>query len=100
MEPIVDHKDHHTMILEQGDSVTVWNEESNLEGWVTMASPSGRRLLFWVPSEFRERLLMPKQQLVFGVEPVELVLSQFAHGPDWAKCYQPQTLISTANPLI
>ncbi len=81
-----DEADHYKTILEQRDTVNVNWESREPDGWVT--SPSRHRLLFWVPRDFRERLLMPGQQLILGVEPLELDLSQFVHGPDWAKCYQ------------
>ncbi len=76
-DPVAKYK----TILEQRDIISV-----SRDGWVT--SPSGDRLLFWVPPEFRERLLMPGQQLLLGVEPLELDLSRFVHGPDWMNCYQ------------
>ncbi len=86
-DPIGEHQDRNGMILEQRATVRVWVYQPDLEGWVV--SPSRCRLLFWVPPEFRERLLMSGQQLVLGVEHLELDLSQFVHGPDWAECYQP-----------
>ncbi|PSR75085.1 hypothetical protein PHLCEN_2v9333, partial [Hermanssonia centrifuga] len=81
-----DEADHYKTILEQRDTVNVNWELGEPDGWVT--SPSRHRLLFWVPRDFRKRLLMPGQQLLLGDEPLELDLSQSVHGPDWAKCYQ------------
>ncbi|PSR83714.1 hypothetical protein PHLCEN_2v5646 [Hermanssonia centrifuga] len=86
-DPIASYQeDEYKTILEQRDTVNVnWGLREQ-DGWVT--SPSRHRLLFWVPPDFRDRLLMPGQQLVLGVEPLELDVSQFVHGSDWAKCYQ------------
>ena len=47
------------------------------------------RLLFWVPVEQRDALVIPLRKVVLGSDAGDIDLSSFVHGPDWASCYSP-----------
>lgn len=59
------------------------------DGWAVIARVDEDQLLFWVPVEQRDMLILPVRKTILGGKPSELDLSSFAHGPDWAHCYLP-----------
>ncbi|KAF7984956.1 hypothetical protein HWV62_9893 [Athelia sp. TMB] len=46
-------------------------------------------LLFWVPPAYRAGLWRPYNTLLISEQSTRLDLSRFAHGNDWARCYDP-----------
>ncbi len=59
------------------------------DGWVVIARVDGDQLLFWVPVEQRDVLILPVRKTILGGKPSELDLANFAHGPNWVQCYLP-----------
>lgn len=57
------------------------------DGWVVVVGADEDRLLFWVPVEQRDTLILPVRKTILGGEPSELDLANFSHGPKWTQCY-------------
>ncbi|KAF7798736.1 hypothetical protein EIP86_009961 [Pleurotus ostreatoroseus] len=60
------------------------------DGWVVVARVDEDQLLFWVPVEQRDMLILPVRKTVLGGEPNELDLSRFVHGTKWSQCHSLQ----------
>jgi len=58
------------------------------DGWIL--GPQGK-LLLWVPPMYLPGLYHPRTKCVIGIAPMELDLSNFAHGPLWELCYKLKT---------
>lgn len=60
----------------------------NCDGWVFPAKDATDELLFWIPWEHWNKIILPYRTIIGG-DSVGLDLSKFARGTDWTKCYTP-----------
>ena len=65
----------------------------NNEGWIgdqnttwPSASPHGEQRLFWVPKEYRERVLLPYRRTILRGDPIEIDLERMVYGREWQGC--------------
>ncbi|KAI0037444.1 WD40 repeat-like protein, partial [Auriscalpium vulgare] len=57
------------------------------DGWIVDLASSPPALLMWLPPQYQIKgLYTPYTCCVIGAHPIQLDLSDFAHGPRWAEC--------------
>jgi hypothetical protein len=59
-----------------------------------MSSPNDE-LLFWIPPDYRSSIWRPSNIAIIGRMVTRLDLRRFAHGVDWAKCFDESKLVSS-----
>ncbi|KIM46585.1 hypothetical protein M413DRAFT_421887, partial [Hebeloma cylindrosporum] len=75
----------HYLFENAMDTVGDWRDAIQVQqdGWIL--GPHGR-LLLWVPPMYLPGLYRPRTKHFIGIVPMELDLSNFAHGPLWEFC--------------
>ncbi|KIJ52977.1 hypothetical protein M422DRAFT_155927, partial [Sphaerobolus stellatus SS14] len=83
---LVSGSDNDVIYLRCSFSFMHWDKSYDFcNGWVTSPLHTSQ-YLFWVPPRYRSLLWTPGTVMIFHPSSIQLDLSNFMHGSQWASC--------------
>ncbi|KZS88280.1 hypothetical protein SISNIDRAFT_418410 [Sistotremastrum niveocremeum HHB9708] len=70
------------------------------DGWVHSEDGGERKLLLWLPSEYRRTFLWGRCKKLLGADPTIIDFSEFEHGDRWIHCSSDLSVESTKEQVV